>query len=294
MISALKSELHTFYSKIFVWIMTLLLLLPICWFMGNSYRNIYYSMESELSYIYDAQQAIQEMDIEYDLSEEYDILLDMVSVVTPENAINNTMMVFIGIGTIVMPILFALYIGSEYTNNQIELKMVHYKLVRVIAAKIIVLSTYLISITILLAVVGQYIADYHWNVYSETIGAVNSYIKLPYLDINYRLILITVVMLVFYSFISFFVAMFAKNSVVGIVSSVVIVYGESYILNSSMPKWIFYNWLNENTVTYDSSFVEFAMPNKVAPHGPVLSILIMSIYFVILFGGIFTISKRKS
>ena len=293
MINVLKSEIYTFYSKLYVWVLTLLLLVPIFWFMGNSYTNIYYSLEEELLYIKDAELAVSEMNVEYDFTGEYEIILDKVSVITPANAINNVMMVFVGIGSLLLPILFAVFIGNEYTNNQMQLKSVHYSSIKVIGAKIIVLLTYVVAITIILAFAGQFIANHHWDAYSQTIQAVDRYIDLPNLKTNYMLIVVTLVTLLFYSFLGFLIALLAKNSVVGIIASIVIAYGEAYILNSSMPKWIFYNWLNENTVTYESSFVEFAMPAKVAPHSTYLSVALVLIYFIIIFVGTFTIGKQK-
>lgn len=294
MINVLKSELYTFYSKRYVWVLTLLLFIPIFWFMGNSYKNIYYSLEEELVYIEDAKKAMEEMDSEYDFSGEYHILLDSVSVVSPANAINNMMMLFIGIGSLLLPILFALFIGNEYTHNQMQLKIVNYGPLKVIAAKIIVLTTYVLGITIILAGVGQFIANHHWDAYSATIDKVATYIELPELNTNYMLIVITMVVLLFYSFVGFLIALLARNSIVGIVANVVIAYGEAYILNSSMPKWIFYNWLNKNSVSYESSFVEFAMPAKVAPHGLVISVVLIVIYFILILSGIIASTKRRT
>lgn len=294
MINALKSEIYTFYNKLYVWIISLLLVVPIFWFMGNSYNNIYYSMEEELRYIYDAEQAVKEMNIEYDFAGDYAILLDMVSVISPGNAINNVMMLFVGIGSLFLPILFALFIGTEYTNNQMQLKCVHYGALKVIGAKIIVLITYVLGVTLVLIISGQFIASHHWDAYSETILAVDKYIEIPNLETNCILVLITITILLFYSLVSFLIAILAKNSTVGIVASVVIAYGEAYILNSSMPKWIFYNWLNNNSVVYESGFVEFVLPNKVSPHGTIVSVTLIIIYFVLLFAGIVAIGKRKS
>lgn len=293
MFCALRSEFYTFYKKLYVLIISLIIVLPTLWYFGTSYKNLYYTLEENIVYIEEAEQAIQEFGVEYDFSVDYMNLLDIISVINPGNAVNNILMVQIGIGLLIFPMLFALFIGSEYSNHQIELKEVTYGVSNVIFSKIIVLISYLAIMVTALTGAGYFIANHYWKLYSDTISAAGRYVEIPNQKINYSLIILTLIILCFYSLLVFMISFMARNSVAGIIANVVIVYGEGYIMNSAMPKWIFYHLLNNNITEYENSFVSFAVSDKVANLGTGMSVVLILVYFVCIIAGIKIICKRK-
>lgn len=289
----LYSEYVTFTKKTYTWLITLLILLPIFWFLTMSYGNLYLALEEQLNYIQETEQIMADYETEYDFSNDYLALEDILSVASPQNGINNALMVMIGIGLIFIPILSALFIGNEFSNDELIRKKVLYGITPVIIAKLLILMGYITIMVILIMGIGSFISHHHWSKNQWLLDKCITYIEIPQFSATYAIAFVAIAAFALYMLISFFISYITQNSIAGIVATIVITYGEGYITNASMPKWLCYSLIHNTVPEYDHSFAVFIVPHNLAKHGPVASSIMLILYIVIMLVVIIGVSKRK-
>jgi len=282
MLAVIKSELYTIIKRRSTWVMSLLILIPFLWFVNASYKNLYIRLEDNLISVSEDKKAVETLDVDYDFGNDIVEVRGILSVITPENSLNNSLMVFLGIGLLFIPIVGAISIGNEFSNSEIYRKKVEFGYTKVMYAKLIILSGYIFLLTMISQIIAICISNIHYSSKSDLIDRAISFAGNVDIKTNYNIIWIALLAIIFYTMIAFTIAIIVKNSIAGIVCTILISYGEAYIKNAFLPRWIFYNLFNKNSHTYEYSPAKFNTPANIADFGTMISILLIGLYIICL------------
>ena len=257
--NCLITEMKTLYKSKSIYIGLLALLTISMFFYVSSYTYANQSTSSDLI-VLEELKAMEE-DSEDDLEIDYQPILN--SIVTtyttyhPSMFINNMFGISIGLGLLVFPILCSIYMGTDYRNRAIKQKITFYSLHKIIASKLLSISTLIFSYLILILIIGNVVTRFLWSRYLSINDLSEFQIQvelLSFLD-NFKIFIVTFFVMLFYSCVAMLLSFVFKSGVAGIITTVVLNY---LVLPTRFgPHNIFYNLINSFIYSSDVSPFEF-------------------------------------
>ena len=197
----------------------------------------------------------------------------------PHMVLNNSFAVLTGISIIILPIIFSLYIGNEYSRSRvIKAKITHYSLVQVFTSKIIVICLSTLFIGAIYAVLNIYLSQFYWNKFLAEYFADftnTNVIKVS----NFEIITLTTFLVLFYIMICFTITILFKSSIAGIITTIIINYvtlPTKYSFNN-----MFFDLINKTFFISEAS--PFMFPIRSTEVLPVhIELIILITFFLVL------------
>jgi hypothetical protein len=182
-----------------------------------------------------------------------------LTVLFPSLGINNALAAALVVGLIILPILAAAFVGTDYSQKTMYLKLEVYKLRTIILSKIVVFTGYVMLLTAFTSGLGFILGRILWNIYIEPIPGVSVYFKGVTAGTNHWMILLTFLALMFYSLIAVLVSLIFKNAAAGVAASLLFCYFEEYVRFRYMPRWLFFNILGRVYYFNEYSTTQYKM-----------------------------------
>lgn len=217
-----------------------------------------------------------------------------LTVLFPSLGINNALAAALVVGLIILPILAAAFVGTDYSQKTMYLKLEVYKLRTIILSKIVVFTGYVMLLTAFTSGLGFILGRILWNIYIEPIPGVSVYFKGVTAGTNHWMILLTFLALMFYSLIAVLVSLIFKNAAAGVAASLLFCYFEEYVRFRYMPRWLFFNILGRVYYFNEYSTTQYKMFHAMTGTPVWLCITLLIFYmlcFILL--PIFLISKFR-
>ena len=289
MINCIKSEIKTFcFSKVF-WIGLLIIFVVPIIFQVNSYKEMQYYAKENIAIIDELVNSGEEVD--YSSVEES--IRTIYKTLHPQTSINNGLAVLLGLGLIGFPLVFSVYAGKEYKRYTIKPKIVYYSLSKVFLSKIIVSGASLFGFLVIYSIVCFIVSKICWAKYLIAVfdgsGIQFDDIQFSMLE-NTRSLFLVFVILIFYSLCCMIVSLVCKNSVSGVIATIVLNYVS--LPTEFSPHHIFYKLINSCFYQSEVSVFEFkassyaTLPNEVG-------MIIIVLYFIIALTTILVLGKLQ-
>jgi hypothetical protein len=278
--NCIKTEMKTIAKLKSIWIGFLILLLIPSYFLISNYQSIEYEVRNVASLINELKD-YEEMGEEVDYSNIEVELGEMFHTYHPQMAINNSLGMLIGIGLLVFPIIFSLYIGNEYSRTRpIKAKLTYYTLKNVFLSKMLVIIILIISFIATYSAIHIVVSRVCWGKYIETYySTLNFNLSNEPLPRSLSVISLTFLILFFYSFVSVLLAIISKNGIAGIITGVALNY--VVLPYNFTPHNIFNDLINKTIYTSNSSPFSFVVSMKSKPLTTNVELMMIFLYLVL-------------
>ncbi len=284
--SSLVTEIKTIlYSKIF-YISLIVVTLISSAFMIQSYINANVSVD----YLLELYNEFIADGTEFDYNEIVTPIKDYFYTYSPYLSINNSSSVLVGIGMLILPITYSIYVGNEYKKGTVKSKISISSLPKIVFSKYIVLVATLASYLVVYILIHYCLSVILYNKYFLSIN-LPDYIVID--DVNFGLlenlkgIFIVYISLLFYISLCMLMSYFFKNAIAGVIMTLVINFVT--LPTKFAPHNIVFQLLNKYLYISESSPVSFSLQYSFSNNTQPLFFLI--IYTVLVFISMFIISK---
>lgn len=280
---SLTSEIKTLlHSKLFYISLSIITVISIIFMVQN-----YQSANANINYLLNMYNEFTTTGTEFDYNEIVTPITDYFYTYNPNLAINNSISILIGIGLLIFPTFFSIYVGNDYKKRTIRNKIIFSSLPKVIISKYIVLILTQIIFLIIYTLIHYGLSIILYNKYLSCINLPSDIIVN---NVNFNLIknlkgIVAVFMsLIFYISLCMVISYIFKSGIAGVVMTLIINFVT--LPTKFSPHNVIYYILNKYLYISESSPVTFSLKyyfqNKNFPF-ILLLIYIISIFLIQLF-----------
>lgn len=254
MIDGIKSEFKTFYYSRVLWIGLLVILIIPMYFQITTCQQL---QDVAINQVETYEEVIASGD-EYDMSDLETTIQEIYKTFHPQTSINNSLAVMIGLGMLGFPAIFSVFAGKEYRRYTIKPKIVHFSLLKVFVAKVLIAMACLLGFLMIYSFISYVVMKMCWGKY--LMGIFNSSsIQFEVFHFtmlkNMELLFLVFSILMFYTFFCMLVSFVFKSSVAGIITTIVFNY--LTLPTKYSPHHIFYNFVNRSFYQSSVSVFDF-------------------------------------
>lgn len=227
--------------------------------------------------------------LEIDISELEEYVISALSTFHPNNGYKYALAILATIGPILFGIAGALFIGTEYSNQTVKVKVSHFGLSNAVFAKILVLLASMVVTIALVFIAGLFASQIGWGFITSQ-EAYSAFISEADFNLNYRMLLTPLTGIAFYTFLAFFIALISKKSTAGVIGVFVIPFAEQLLSLSFIPQKLHLYLLN-TTYQYFAGWI--VSPSMLTTHvkNPTVGYYIFIVWLSVMVGASYAVSK---
>ena len=226
MLQCIKTEIKTLFSMKSLLICFLLMIAMPMYFIFSQYSNTAKSFEARNASIEETVENFSDEEQEefntWTAEEDETFITQKATIyeaLSPQMGINNAFATLLGFGTIIFPMLAALFIGNEHSSfRTIKAKITYCSLPKVVVSKLLALIIGLLGFFVVYSLVSLTLVHFSWNYFLVDYFKDSIYesdVTVSYL----KIFGVTIFVLMFYAIISFFISFVSKSSIMGIIAA---------------------------------------------------------------------------